>query len=226
MFGLFQNSENTPSSIVRSLKQLARHLMQSTDITFDNFGETGTLFTELLRARYHHFIETRGWDLPNTRGLEFDQYDTPESIYCTVHEGLDVYGGFRVTPTTAHCVNASYMLRDAQLGLLPNLPLSILDEPAPQDPAVWEVSRVFVSDSLSSHNRMRVRKELGESFARLARTWNINAFLCLTSVTAALLTRRSGLQISPAGPRFEAGGETCQAYHLIVNSGGSQSQVA
>lgn len=200
--------------------------MQSTDITFDNFGETGTLFTELLRARYHHFIEARGWELPNTRGLEFDQYDTPESIYCTVHEGMDVYGGFRVTPTTAHCINASYMLRDAQLGLLPGLPLSVLDEPAPQDPGTWEVSRVFVSDTLDSRKRMQVRTALGSNFARLAKEWNIDAFLCLTSVTAALLTRRSGLHVSPAGPRFEVGGEVCQAYHLKVNQGRQRSHAA
>lgn len=200
--------------------------MQATDITFDNFGETGTLFTELLRARYHHFIAARGWDLPNTRGLEFDQYDTPESIYCTIHEGKTVYGGFRVTPTTASCINASYMLRDAQRGLLPNLPPSILDEQAPQDPGVWEVSRVFISDTLSSQKRMRVRRELGLGFARMAQVWNIDAFLCLTSVTAALLTRRTGLNIEPAGPRFEAGGEICQAYHIKVNSGYRSSRAA
>ncbi|WP_375699408.1 hypothetical protein [Pseudophaeobacter sp. TrK17] len=80
--------------------------MQSTEITFDNLGETGTLFTALLRARYHHFIETRGWKLPNTRGLEFDQYDTPESIYCTIHDAVDApssngiamcHGGYSTT---------------------------------------------------------------------------------------------------------------------------------
>lgn len=200
--------------------------MQSTDISFDNFGETGTLFTELLRARYHHFVEARGWDLPNTRGLEFDQYDTPESVYCTIHEGMTVHGGFRVTPTTARSINASYMLRDAQLGLLPGLPLTILDEPAPQDPEIWEVSRVFVSDTLSSEKRTQVRRELGVSFARLAQHWNIRAFLCLTSVSAALLTRRAGLQVVPAGPRFEAGGETCQAYHLKVSTERLQNRAA
>lgn len=200
--------------------------MQSTDITFDNFGETGTLFTELLRARYHHFIEARGWKLPNTRGLEFDQYDTPESIYCTVHEGLDVYGGFRVTPTTARCINASYMLRDAQLGLLPDLPLTVLDEPAPQDPGIWEVSRVFVSDTLSSRKRMQVRYALGQNFARLAKEWDIKNFLCITSVSAALLTRRAGLDVSPAGPRFEAGGEICQAFHLKVDAKSLRSHAA
>ena len=200
--------------------------MQSTEITFDNLGETGTLLTELLRARYHHFIEARGWKLPNIRGLEFDQYDTPESIYCSIHEGMTVYGGFRVTPTTAHCINASYMLRDAQLGLLPDLPLGILDEPAPQDPRTWEVSRVFIDDTLSSSERMRVRDELGLNFARLAKEWNINAFLCLTSVSAALLMRRAGLKASPAGPRFEAGGEICQAYHLKIDTRGQRSHAA
>ncbi|MGR3762306.1 acyl-homoserine-lactone synthase (plasmid) [Roseobacteraceae bacterium NS-SX3] len=200
--------------------------MQSTEITFDNLGESGGLLTALLRARYHHFIETRGWNLPNARGLEFDQYDTPESVYCAIHDGMTVHGGFRVTPTTARCVNSSYMLRDAQLGLLPDLPADILDEPAPQDPKIWEVSRVFVADSLGSRMRMRVRGQLGLNFARVAQERNIDAFICLTSVTAALLTRRAGLEISPAGPRFEAGGEICQAYHLKVDAKGLRSRAA
>ena len=192
--------------------------MQSTEISFDNLGETGALFTELLRARYHHFVEARGWDLPHVRGLEFDQYDTPESIYCAIHDGMSIRGGFRVTPTTAKCGSASYMLRDAQLGLLPDLPADILDAPAPQDPKIWEVSRVFVDDTLSSRERMRVRGQLGVSFARLAKDWNIDAFLCLTSVSAALLTRQAGINITPAGLRFEIEGETCQAYHLKVDA--------
>ena len=200
--------------------------MQSTEITFENLGETGALFTELLRARYHHFVEARGWPLPNVRGLEFDQYDTPESIYCAIHDGLEVRGGFRVTPTTARCVNSSYMLRDAQLGLLPDLPPTILDQPAPQDPRVWEVSRVFLDDRLSSRERMQVRGQLGMNFARIAQNWHIDTFLCITSVTVALLTRRSGVTILPAGPRFEAGGETCQAYLLKVDAKSLRSRAA
>lgn len=201
-------------------------MMQSTEITFENLGETGALFTELMRARYHHFIEARGWPLPNVRGLEFDQYDTPESIYCAIHDGLEVHGGFRVTPTTAKCVNSSYMVRDAQLGLLPDLPPTILDHPAPQDPKVWEVSRVFVGDTLSSRERMKVRDQMGLNFARVARNWHIDAFLCITSVTVAMLTRRSGLDMLAAGPRFEAGGETCQAYLLKVNATSLRSRAA
>lgn len=190
--------------------------MQSTEITFDNLSETGGLFTALLRARYHHFIVVRSWPLPNVRGLEFDQYDTPESVYCAIHDGTTVQGGFRMTPTTAQCLNSTYMLRDAQRGLLPDLPRDVLDSEAPQDPRIWEVSRVFVSDSLSSHDRMRVRSALGRSFAHLSQKWDIEAFLCLTSVSSALLTRRSGLELTAAGPRFDTAGETCQAYHLKV----------
>lgn len=63
---------------------------------------------------------------------------------------------------------------------------------------------------------MRVRQQLGVNFARVSRERGIASFLCLTSVTAALLTRRSGLAMIPAGPRFEVGGETCQAFHIRV----------
>ena len=70
------------------------------------------------------------------------------------------------------------MLRDAQLGLLPDLPSDILDAPAPQDPAIWEVSRVFVADTLSSRERMHVRGEIGLNLARLALKWHIDSYLC------------------------------------------------
>ncbi|WP_244462760.1 acyl-homoserine-lactone synthase [Phaeobacter gallaeciensis] len=205
------------------LEQPTGPTMQSTEITFDNFAETGGLFTEMLRARYRHFVQLRRWNLPNVRGLEFDQYDTPESIYCTVHEEKRVLGGFRMTPTTAQCMTTSYMLRDAQLGLLPGLPSNVLDHSAPQDAAIWEVSRFFVEDTLSARDRMDVRGHLERGLTRLAQEWNISAFLCITSVTAALLMRRARLSITSAGPRFEAGGEICQAYHLTVDAKGQRS---
>jgi N-acyl-L-homoserine lactone synthetase len=210
----------------QTAKKWSGTLMQSTEISFDNLGETGTLFTALLRARHHHFIETLGWDLPNVRGLEFDQYDTPESIYCAIHDGETVHGGLRLTPSTAHSIAASYMLRDAQLGLLPKLPADILDAVAPQEAGIWEVSRVFVADTLSSRERMRVRGEIGLNLARLAEKWQIDSYLCLTTVTARLLMRKTGLTTSPAGPRIDVGGETCQAYHLKVDAKSVRSYAA
>ena len=38
--------------------------------------------------------------------------------------------------------------------------------------------------------------------------------------------RRTGLTISPAGPRLEVGGETCQAYHLTVDAENVRSHAA
>ncbi|WP_293574188.1 acyl-homoserine-lactone synthase [Phaeobacter sp.] len=200
--------------------------MQSTHITFDNLNQTGGLFTQLLRARHHHFVELHDWQLPNVRGMEFDQYDTPESVYCAIHDDDVVSAGFRLTPTTAQSINASYMLRDAQLGLLPGLPQTVLDDPAPRDPGIWEITRVFVSDNLKSRDRQRVRREMAVNLARLARAWNVQSFLCLTSVTAALLTLKVGFDLSPAGPRFEVAGETCQAYRLQLAANTARSQAA
>ena len=110
------------------------------------------------------------------------------------------------------------MFSAAQLGHVPELPANILAEPSPQGPKIWEVRRVLGDATLSSRERMRVRGQLGVSFARLAKDWNIDAFLCLTSVSAALLTRQAGINITPAGLRFEIEGETCQAYHLKVDA--------
>ncbi|WP_293574931.1 acyl-homoserine-lactone synthase [Phaeobacter sp.] len=188
--------------------------MQSTHITYDNLEQTGGVFTRLLRARHRHFNERNDWDLPHARGMEFDQYDTPESVYCAIHDDTSVKAGFRLTPTTAQSINASYMLRDAQLGLLPGLPNTLLDTPAPRDPDVWEITRVFISDELLSHERKTVYRELASNLASMATALQVRSFLCLTSVTAALLTLKVGFHMHPAGPKCEIAGELCQAYSL------------
>ena len=50
--------------------------------------------------------------------MEFDQYDTPQSSAVVVHEFGRVLAGVRLLPTTAYCGCYTYMLKDAQRGLL------------------------------------------------------------------------------------------------------------
>ncbi len=92
--------------------------MQTTTLSFRNMHVHGELFTDILRARRESFIVQRKWDLPEVDGMEFDQYDTPQSRWIAVHHLGDVLAGIRLTPTTARCGIYTYMIRDAQLGLL------------------------------------------------------------------------------------------------------------
>ena len=106
--------------------------MQSTTLSFANMHNHGELFANILRARRESFIVKNNWDLPETMGMEYDQYDTPVSRWLAVHDGTGrVLAGVRLTPTTARCGIYSYMIRDAQNGLLDSIPADLLYGSAP-----------------------------------------------------------------------------------------------
>jgi N-acyl-L-homoserine lactone synthetase len=143
--------------------------MQVTTLSYDNLHNHGELFANMFRARRQTFIEHKKWDLPEADGMEFDQYDTPASRWVAVHELGQVLAGVRLTPTTAKCGIYSYMIRDAQLGLLDSLPQDLLFEEAPVGPHIWESSRVFVSPDVPSKLRLRVQCALIDEMVRSAR---------------------------------------------------------
>jgi N-acyl-L-homoserine lactone synthetase len=96
--------------------------MQVTTLSFGNMHNHGELFSNMFRARHETFIQQNKWDLPEADGMEYDQYDTPASRWIAVHEFGHVLAGVRLTPTTARCGIYSYMIRDAQRGLLDSIP--------------------------------------------------------------------------------------------------------
>ena len=78
--------------------------MQTTTLSFDNIHTHGTLFTNVLRARHQSFIVQRKWNLPQVDGMEFDQYDTPQSRWIAVHDGgqvLHLYSELHRDPQSA-----------------------------------------------------------------------------------------------------------------------------
>lgn len=121
--------------------------IEETIISVGNQHHYGQLFIDNLKARKMVFIDQKSWDLPHTEGMEFDQYDTPQSRSVVIHEYGRVLAGVRLLPTTARCGCYSYMLRDAQLGMLPDIPDYVLYEKAPVMPQVWEATRLFVSQN-------------------------------------------------------------------------------
>ena len=163
--------------------------MQVTTLSFDNMHNHGQLFANMLRARHSTFIEEKNWDLPQVDGMEFDQYDTPASRWIAVHDFGCVLAGVRLTPTTARCGIYSYMVRDAQRGLLETIPDTILFEQAPIASHIWDASRIFV-----------------------ARDVGATMLLGLLPVPAARLARRVGLDCQPAGPEMDIGGVEHQCY--------------
>ena len=180
--------------------------MQVTTLSFQNIHTHGPLFTDLLRARHRTFIEQAQWDLPQADGMEFDQYDTPASRWVAVHDYGRILAGVRLTPTTHRCGIYSYMIRDAQLGLLDTIPSDLLFEEAPVGPHIWESSRVFVCDDVPANLRMRVQMQLIGQMVATARELGATSVLGLIPATSPRLARRVGLDCVAAGPVLDIGG--------------------
>ncbi len=138
--------------------------MLTTTLSFANLHNHGELFANMLRARRELFIVHNKWNLPEAMGMEYDQYDTPASRWVVVHDAEGkVLAGNRLTPTTTRCGICSYMIRDAQRGLLDTIPAHLLYEEAPVADHVWESSRLFVSHDVPSSIRRRVWRMVAQS---------------------------------------------------------------
>lgn len=56
---------------------------------------------QMHRCRKEVFIDERGWELPETNGLETDQYDKPDTDYALcLNENDEVIAGMRYVPMT------------------------------------------------------------------------------------------------------------------------------
>lgn len=181
--------------------------MEVTTLSFTNLHMHGELFANMLRARHDTFIVRNNWELPNADGMEFDQYDTPASRWVAVHELGQILAGVRLTPTTARCGIYSYMIRDAQLGLLETIPPNLLWDEAPVADHIWESSRVFVSHSVPASLRLRVQVMLIAEMVTSARNLGATSLLGLIPEHSPRLARRTGIDCQPAGPVMDIGGE-------------------
>lgn len=180
--------------------------MEVTTLSFTNMHNHGELFANMFRARHRTFIQQAKWDLPEADGMEFDQYDTPASRWVAVHERGEVLAGVRLTPTIHRCGIYSYMIRDAQRGLLNSIPSNLLFEEAPVAPHIWESSRVFVSDNVPANMRLRVQMQLIHEMVISARSFGASMVLGLIPEHSPRLARRVGLDCVPAGPVLDIDG--------------------
>lgn len=191
--------------------------MQTTSLSFQNMHTHGSLFTNVLRARRESFIVRNKWDLPEVDGMEFDQYDTPLSRWIAVHEYGRVLAGIRMTPTTAKCGIYTYMIRDAQLGLLESIPANLLYDEAPVAPHIWEASRVFIAHDVPANERGQVQMELMSEMVRTARENGATQLMGLCPRAWMRWMRRLGYETSHVGPCLDIAGSLNQAIHMNLH---------
>ena len=180
--------------------------MQTTTLSFTNLHNHGDLFANMLRARHETFIQQAKWDLPQADGMEYDQYDTPASRWIAVHDFGEVLAGIRLTPTTTKCGIYSYMIRDAQRGLLDSIPSDLLFDEAPVAQHVWESSRIFVSHRVPAKSRMRVQMNLINEMTLSARELGATSVIGLIPEKGPRWGRRVGLDIDVIGRVMDIGG--------------------
>jgi acyl homoserine lactone synthase len=177
--------------------------MLTTTLSFDNLHTYGDLFPTLFRARKAAIhLETKR-ERPESEGMEYDQYDTPASRWIAVHENGRVLAGVRLTPTTAECGVYSYMIRDAQRGLLNSLPSNLLDYEAPVASHIWEASRVFIAGDVPESRRTRVQSSLIAEMTKAARTLGASQIIGLMPAQWARWTEHLGLDVETVGPEIE-----------------------
>lgn len=176
--------------------------VKTTTLSFSNMHLYGDLFVSLLRERKNIFIDRLHWSLPEAEGMEFDQYDTPLSRWIVVHEFGEILAGIRLTPTTARCGVYSYMLRDAQKGLLENIPTDVLFFEAPVNPRIWEASRVFVSREVPSQRRLAIQAALVEQLIKTAYDLGATHVIGIVPSVWSRWLRRLELSAVPVGPKF------------------------
>ncbi|MEQ9695210.1 acyl-homoserine-lactone synthase [Shimia sp. SDUM112013] len=184
--------------------------MHATTLSFGNMHTHGDLLVKLLKARRQSFIVERKWDLPEAEGMEYDQYDTPASRWIAVHEDGEVLAGIRLTPTTARCGMYSYMIRDAQKGMLADIPADLLSFEAPVDEKVWESSRVFIAKDIPSDKRLEVQMKLMRELIKAAQDEGAEKLLGMVPALWPRWIRRLGLHAEPAGPVMEIEGMRVQ----------------
>lgn len=193
--------------------------MNGTTLSFANMHKHGELFANILRARRESFIVRNQWRLPETMGMEFDQYDTPVSRWLAVHdEGGRVLAGVRLTPTTAQCGIYSYMIRDAQNGLLDSIPSDLLYDVAPVQEGTWEVTRGFIAHDIPAGLRQKVRMKLVYQMLRTSREEGIRRMLALIPSNWDRWCARCKLDMKAAGRNMNMGGIDYQAVWIDFSS--------
>lgn len=202
------------SANTTSLPPLSEQNRQVRAITLSmtNMHNHGELFINFMRARREVFIQSKGWDLPEVDGMEFDQYDTPRARWIVLHEYGEVLGGVRLTPTTSQCGQYSYMIRDAQEGLIDTIPRDVLFFKAPINPTIWEATRLFLSPSIPSQRRMELQRLLLARMASSAAEMNATHVIGIVpAVFSRWMTRLGVMSAVPVGPVLNIDGDRTQA---------------
>lgn len=173
-------------------------------ITFDlsSLHLHGAAYFDYLALRKRFFVDTLKWDIPHNDRYEMDQYDNPTAWYSLCVRDGEVLGGTRVMPTTSRWGKHSYMLRDAQQGVLDSIPPQAM----PSDivsPFVWEMTRLVISPDLrTQQERSSCLQAIGAGLYDIAAQHGISEYMGISAVALIRVLRQLGFPLERAGEPY------------------------
>ena len=124
--------------------------MRKITLSLQDLHRHGPAFYDYLALRKRFFVDSLGWQIPHDDRVEMDQYDNPTARYALVlgDDGA-VLAGARALPTTARWGRTTYMLRDAQDGLIGGIPADLLEGQIVSQ-GMWECTRLVIAPEVTS----------------------------------------------------------------------------
>ncbi|NQV84799.1 MAG: GNAT family N-acetyltransferase [Rhodospirillales bacterium] len=136
-------------------------------VNWENAHLLGDALPALHRLRHRVFVKRQGWNVPEYRGMEYDQFDTPAADYLVWFDNNRIPRGVtRLIPTTR-----PYMIKELWSAHLSTLPPSI--------DTIWEASRIGVDRDLPPDMRRRVLGELICGCLELGLKSGFKEYLCV-----------------------------------------------
>jgi len=118
-------------------------------IQYKNLSLHGELYIDQFRLRHQEFIERQNYEVKSYKNMEFDEYDTPASVYLVYSDEFGrALGVSRLTPTIVSC-----MLYEQWPHVLSE-PESIIS------PYTWEGTRFCIDSTLPPPIRRKIAQEL------------------------------------------------------------------
>jgi len=160
------------------------------------------LFGKLASYRHKVFVERLGWQLQAEDGLEFDQFDRPDTVYVIARdEEGHVIGCARLLPTTR-----PYLLGEVFPELMHGMPV-------PCSADVWELSRFAAVDingtatvSPMGQFSSPIAVSLLQASIECAAERGAKQLITVSPLGIERLLRKAGFTARRAGPPLIIGG--------------------
>lgn len=165
---------------------------------------------DFLQLRKSVFVHKLGWELLDRPDGEFEQYDSPLTVYILATRGDKLLGGVRLLNTTYKNAKYSYMLRDSYLGILKGLPQEICFQEPPVSNDTWELTR------LATERNANISKELIVAANAYLYNRNVKECLVLTHPSVVRLMKSLDLKPKALGPLIKNGSGKIRAFSGVI----------